>query len=178
MDPRCHSRWHRCWHQEACGLTSPGILDSCTEFYLLWPSACRPVSIFTNLDTSQLLFPSALLNRIAGWCADLQSWMWLSPIPTYFMSGYCRCRGRWKRHQRKCRRRFLHQGGRSWRSKGHGDIRSCGQRGILMCQTMHQQKEGTTSGMAPRKVKAHHLLAVEAKEEKPRPKEDRSRWTI
>jgi hypothetical protein len=68
MDLRCHSRWHRCWHQEACGLTSPGIPDSCTKFYLLWPSACRPVSIFTNLDTSQLLFPSALLDRIAGWC--------------------------------------------------------------------------------------------------------------
>ncbi len=28
MDLRCHSRWHRCWHQEECGLRSPIILDS------------------------------------------------------------------------------------------------------------------------------------------------------
>ncbi len=28
-----------------CGLTLPQILDSCTEFYILWPSASRPLSI-------------------------------------------------------------------------------------------------------------------------------------
>ncbi len=70
MDPRCHSRWHRWWHQEVCGLTSPGIQDSFNEFYLICTSACRPLSIFANVDTSQLLFPSASLDIIAGWRAD------------------------------------------------------------------------------------------------------------
>ncbi len=72
MDLRCHSRWHRCWHQEACGLTSPKNLDSSTESYQLCTSACRTLSlsIFANVDISQLLFPSALLDRIAGWHAD------------------------------------------------------------------------------------------------------------
>ncbi len=57
MDLMCHSRWHRCWHWEVCGLTLPRILDSCTEFYILCTSACRPLSIFANIDTCQLLFP-------------------------------------------------------------------------------------------------------------------------
>ncbi len=29
-----------------------------------------PLPNFANVDTSQLLFPSASLDRIAGWCAD------------------------------------------------------------------------------------------------------------
>jgi hypothetical protein len=49
----------------------------CTEFYVLWPSACRPLSIFakvdeaiTKVETCQLLFPTVMLDRIAGWRAD------------------------------------------------------------------------------------------------------------
>ncbi len=54
----------------------PLFLDY-TEFYVLCASACRPLSILakvdeaiTKVDTCQLLFPSALLDRIAGWRAD------------------------------------------------------------------------------------------------------------
>ncbi len=73
MDLRCHLRWHRCWHQEACGLTSP------IEFWILYwgLQTVAPLSIFakvdeaiTKVDTCQLLFPSASLDRIAGWRAD------------------------------------------------------------------------------------------------------------
>ncbi len=31
----------------------------CTEFYVLWPSVCRPLSNFAHVDSSQLLCPSA-----------------------------------------------------------------------------------------------------------------------
>ncbi len=90
MDFKCHSRWHRCWHYKVCGLTLPGILDSCTEFYMLWQSARRRLSIFANVDTCQLLFSCQHhWNRIAGWqcrppVADVTD-----PMPSYFTAGYC-----------------------------------------------------------------------------------------
>ena len=99
MNPKCHLEADTLNRSDTRknGIDNPNRIQwSFTESYLLWPPACRLLSTFAKVDEPlqkwihlNSLFPSALLDRMAGWRAERQLWIWLPCMPTYLSTGYC-----------------------------------------------------------------------------------------